>query len=154
MTGVLTAGAQDYKNSFNFGVGVMYGIGGSISYDYKLLKWNEHSALTVGGYAGIQRGDGYAWEGSNEHLNFDSKGLIAPRVGYAYSFNRHFELYAALMPGLLINDKYEKYGKSVEYEFFTGITGGGRIQLYKNLYFFMEMGYNLLCYNAGISVKF
>ena len=149
MTSVFASGAQDCKNTLNFGAGVIYGIGGSISYDYKLINWNEHSALTIGGYAGIQRGDGYAWVGGG-NLNYDYKGLFAPRLGYVYSFSRHFELYAALMPGLLINDKYEKPAK---YEFFTGITGGGRVQLYKNLYFFMEAGYNLLCYNAGISVK-
>jgi len=34
MTGILTAGAQDYKSSLNFGVGAMYGIGGYISSDY------------------------------------------------------------------------------------------------------------------------
>ena len=145
MTSIFAAGAQNYKNALNFGVGVQYGIGGYISYDYKLINWNEYSALTVGGYAGIQQGDTYEFEG------FDCKGLLAPRVGYNYSFSRHFELYAALMPGLLINDKYDRPAK---YEFFTGITGGGRIQLYKNLYFFAEAGYNLLCYNIGISVKF
>jgi hypothetical protein len=150
-TSILMVNAQENKTVINLGAGVLYGVGGSISCDHRTLNWNEHSALTVGGYAGIQRGNGYAMTGSNSHLDYDYKWLISPRLGYVYSFNQRFELFAALMPGLLINDKYDKPAK---YEFFAGATGGGRLQLFKNIYVFTEFGYNILCLNAGISVKF
>lgn len=156
ITNAFTVKAQEYKTALNFGVGVLYGIGGYIACDHSTIILNEHSAWTAGGYLGMQRGDGYGMDcglmGGNDTYRYDYKWLLAPRLGYVYSFSKHFDLYATLMPGLLINDKYDN--KHVKYSFYTGITGGGRVQLFKNLYFFTEFGYNLLSINAGISVKF
>jgi len=151
-----TVKAQEYKTALNFGVGVLYGIGGYIACDHHTIILNGHSAWTAGGYLGIQRGDGYGLDygliGGNDTYRYDYKWLLAPRLGYVYSFSKRFDLYAALMPGLLMDKKYNS--ERLKYSFYTGITGGGRVQLFKNLYFFTEIGYNLLSLNAGISAKF
>ena len=142
----------------NFGVGVWYGIGGNISYDYRIKNFNDHFALTLGGYIGGQRGDGYgsdyaspAGMGGKENYQYDHKWFFSPRGGCVYSFNDRFDIYAALMPGLLIN---KKYGSERKYDFYAGIAAGGRVALFKDVYLFTEIGYNILCYNLGLAYKF
>ena len=131
----------------NIGVGALYGIGAQVSYDQSIKQWNEHSALTLGGYLGIQRGDSYTMA---KTTYWDYKGFIAPRMTYTYSVSEKLKLYAALMPGLVIKNPYDG---QVSYGFNTGLTGGLRVQLHKNTFFFTELGYNLLCMNIGLSFK-
>ena len=160
ITNVFTTNAQENKTVFNLGAGVLYGVGLNISCDHHIVNWNEHSALTAGGYLGVQRGDRYGSDydsylpskGSNHTYSWDRKWLLAPRIGYVYSLNQRFDLYAVLMPGLLMNDKYNR--ESIKYSFYTGIAGGGRVRLFNNVFLFTELGYNILCLNAGFSFKF
>jgi len=151
MTTAFNIKAQENKSILNFGVGFFNGIGGNISYDHNIKKINDNFALTVGGYLGLQRGDGYALTGSNSKYEWDYKWILSPRIGCAYSINKRFELFATIMPGFLIDDKHESDKK---YCFFPGIAAGGRVQLFKNLFFFTEVGYNISILNAGIGLKF
>ena len=151
ITSVFNISAQDKKSIINLGVGALYGVGGSISYDYRIKNFNDRFALTVGGYIGVQRGDGYSMMGGDKIYFWDYKSLISPRVGCVYSLSRHFDIYAALMPGFMEDVKYEKPKKSY---FFTGITAGLRVKLFNDVYLFTEEGYNILCLNAGLAFKF
>ena len=151
ITSLFTTKAQESQTVFNVGAGILYGIGGHISCDHSMKHLNEHSALTAGWYAGVQRGDGYASIG-NSTYEWDYKWLVSPRVGCVYSLGQRLDVFAALMPGLLIDNKYDN--THATYRFFTGITGGGRVRLFNNVSFFTEAGYNILCLNAGFSVKF
>ncbi|MDR2805974.1 MAG: hypothetical protein LBB85_10140 [Dysgonamonadaceae bacterium] len=150
-TGIVTTRAQDNKNSISLGAGANYGIGGNIGYDYQIKTFGEHSTLTAGGYFGFQRGDGYAWEGSDDHYEWDRSYLLSPRFSCIYAVHRNVELFAAILPGLLINDEHSR---STTYEFFPGITLGCRVRLFKNIFLFTEEGYNITRFNIGISVKF
>ena len=138
---------QAQESVFNLGVGAVYGIGANVSYDRKIKQLNEHSTLTLGGYLGLQRGDGYRM---GNITNWDYKSFAAPRMTYIYPVSEKLKLYAALMPGLLITDPYEHHRS---YGFRLGIAGGLRVKLLKNTFFFTELGYNLLCVNIGLSFK-
>jgi hypothetical protein len=151
ITTLTTIKAQDKNGTLNVGVGILPGIGGSLSYDHQVKNIGEHSLLTLGGYVGFSRRDGYGLDGSNSVDFWESKSLLAPRITCQYAFGQQFEVFAALMPGLSID---RIYFDKTELGFFIGVSAGCRVKLSKNMYIFAETGYNVLSVNTGLSFKF
>ncbi|MDR0845278.1 MAG: hypothetical protein LBN71_08655 [Tannerella sp.] len=150
---IFTANAQEKNGILNVGVGILPGIGGSISYDHKVKNLGEYSAFSVGGYVGYSRREGYTLAGGGSDVVFwDSKSLLAPRITCQYfSEQQKFEIFGAFMPGISIDRTYREHTK---FGFFAGITAGFRIKLFKNLSVFAEAGYNVLCINSGLSFRY
>jgi hypothetical protein len=149
---MLYAQEEATNSSFlNIGTGILPGLGGSASYDYKLISIQNSDALTIGGYMGYSRRDGYGLEGSSGGVAFwESKSLLSPRIGYNYLLSKKVGIYGIVMPGVSIERLY----LGTEYSFFTGFSAGIRIQMVRRLYLFAECGYNVLCVNSGISFAF
>jgi opacity protein-like surface antigen len=151
-----TSQAQDNtdknKSILNLGVGMLPGVGGSISYDYRLIDSWGPGIFTIGGYIGYSRGDGYANPGSSGTIDFwESVKLFSLRATYRYDISKRFEIFGAIMPGLLLE---KRYGKKDDSRFFIGTTAGCRFLLTNNISLFAETGYNVLCINGGISFSF
>jgi hypothetical protein len=135
----------------NVGVGILPGIGASVSYDYKLTSIQNNGALTIGGYMGYSRRDGYDLDGGSGVDFWESKSLLSPRIGYTCLLSRKVGIYGTAMPGVSIE---RLHFDRTEYSFFAGFSAGVRVQLVRKLYLFAEGGYNVLCVNGGISFAF
>jgi hypothetical protein len=145
------AEAQENKQIFSAGLGVLPGRGVHVSYDYSIAGLGKQTFLGLGGYWGTSIGDGYGLDGGSGIDFWESKSLLAPRVSIQHSVNQKFELYAALMPGISMERIHHD---KTQFGFFAGITAGGRIKLFKSAYLFSELGYNVLALNVGLSFRF
>jgi hypothetical protein len=152
VTTIFTITAQDKNGVLNVGVGILPGIGGSISYDHNVKNIGEYVAFSVGGYVGYSRRDGYALDGGGPDVAFwESKSLLAPRIACRYFLGQSFEVFGAFMPGVSMD---RIHFDETKFGFFAGITAGCRVKLYKTIHIFAETGYNVLCINSGLSFKF
>ncbi|MDR1671911.1 MAG: hypothetical protein LBS09_00360 [Bacteroidales bacterium] len=155
---------QDIANGsgiLNLGVGVAPGLGGSVSFDYGVIDHWGPGIFTVGGYFGIS---GRKWEYKGIGVTiFDgdktlTSVMIAARATYRYSVTRYFEAYGVLMPGVRIEKwKYPDNAATLDHSNISpdlGILAGCRFLFSDRMSVFAEMGYSVLCLNAGISLTF
>jgi len=118
----------------------------------KLVSRQNGDGLTIGGYIGFSRRDGYgSLDGSGRVDFWESKSLLSPRIEYTCLLSKKAEIYGTVMPGVSMERKY--YDRT-GFSFFTGFLAGFRIQMLPKFYLFAEGGYNVLCINSGISFAF
>ena len=151
--GIHVAHAQEMQKGmglFNAGLGLLPGVGLNACFDYGIVDTWGPGIFTAGGYVG--------WANWGYTYTYDSDYRVnafafAPRATYRYAIDKKFEVYGAVMLGV-VHRSYTKYKDSKTRPFYA-TTAGCRYTFAGNISVFAEAGFNEISFlNGGLCFSF